>query len=158
MGRSGYIGAKRRLAVRGGLIGQAIHRGREELFQRSAGVLENFFAHVGIEGVHRGGHGILQLTLGGGAEFEAQAVDQVTAFAFGGAGGQAGFEREVGIGVFVEHGVKRGTEMESGWRALFRKRIPYGRSEKRLMREKIFQPRCRGKITIARQPVVAKPV
>jgi hypothetical protein len=42
--------------------------------------------------------------------------------------------------------------MESGWRALFRKKIPYGRSEKRLMVEKIFQPRCRGKITIARQP------
>ena len=102
--RSGR-GPKRRFAFcRGGF--EFVLLWSEQLREAQAGELEGFFAGFGGE---RSIHGVFELALRGGAELEAEAVDQVTGGVFRRAGGKAVLEGEVGCDVvFVEHGgVKR---------------------------------------------------
>ena len=109
--RSGR-GPERRFAFGRGGFEFVLFR-REQLREAQAGELEGFFAGVGDEG---GVHGVLKLALGGGADLEAEAVDQVTRGVFRRAGGEAVLEGKVGCDVvFVEHGgVKRLVEWTDG--------------------------------------------
>lgn len=61
-----------------------------------AGELENFFPRVGFSRLRGRLDGILKLTLRGGAEFEAEAVDEVAGLLVGGGSRNGIIERKNG--------------------------------------------------------------